>query len=97
MKTVTTTLGLACSNIAERIKGVRPKGEPRLRDLEPTAEIRCLVEPRPTYVYRPIATVPKRERRTDGVAPGQRQARLNRHALPLAQPAAPTRANTTGR
>lgn len=50
MKTVTDTLGLARSNIAERVKGVRPKRGPQTRDgdLELTAAIRRLVDARPT-------------------------------------------------
>jgi hypothetical protein len=32
MKRVTDTLGLARSNIAERVKGVRPKRGPQTRD-----------------------------------------------------------------
>jgi hypothetical protein len=35
MKTVTDTLGLARSNIAERTKGVRPKRGPQTRDGDP--------------------------------------------------------------
>jgi hypothetical protein len=42
MKTVTDTLGLARSSIAERVKGTRPKRGPQTRDgdLELTAAIR---------------------------------------------------------
>src|ERR1700687_5319238 len=71
MKPVTDTLGLARSNIAERVKGVRPKRGPQTRDgdLELTAAIRRLVDARPTYGYRRIAALLKRERRSDGLAP----------------------------
>ena len=50
MKQVTDTLGLARSNIAERVKGARPKRGPQTRDgdLEMTAAIRRLVDARPT-------------------------------------------------
>ena len=51
MKTVTDTLGLARSNIAERAKGVRPKRGPQTRDGDPelTAVIRRLsTRDRPT-------------------------------------------------
>jgi putative transposase len=50
MKTVTDTLGLARSNIAERVQGMRPKRGPQNRDgdLELTADIRRLVDARPT-------------------------------------------------
>ena len=42
MKTITDTLGLARSNIAERVKGARPKRGPQTRDgdLELAADIR---------------------------------------------------------
>src|SRR5205085_9833561 len=70
MKQVTDTLGLARSNIAERVKGARPKRGPQTRDgdLELTATIRRLVDARPTYGYRRIAALLKRERRSDGLA-----------------------------
>ena len=90
MKTVTDTLGVARSNIAERVKGVRPKRGPQSRDgdLELTAEIRRLVDARPTYGYRRIAALIKRERRSAGAAPvnAKRVYRLmRRHGLLLAR------------
>ena len=90
MKTVTDTLGAARSNIAERVKGVRPKRGPQSRDgdLELTAEIRRLVDARPTYGYRRIAALIKRERRSAGAAPvnAKRVYRLmRRHGLLLAR------------
>ena len=50
MKTVTDTLGVARSSIAERVKGTRPKRGPQTRDgdLELTGAIRRLVDARPT-------------------------------------------------
>ena len=50
MKRVTDTLGLARSNIAEGVKGMRPKRGPQTRDgdLELAANIRRLVDARPT-------------------------------------------------
>jgi putative transposase len=56
MKQVTDTLDLARSNIAERVKGVRPKRGPQTRngDLELTADIRHLVDTRPTYGMAPV-------------------------------------------
>src|SRR4030088_2292114 len=71
MKQVTDTLGLARSNIAEGVKGARPKRGPQTRDgdVEMTAAIRRLVDARPTYGYRRIAALLKRERRSDGLAP----------------------------
>jgi putative transposase len=71
MKQVTDTLGIARSNIAERVVGRRPKREPQTRegDLVLTAAIRRLVDARPTYGYRRIAALLKRERRSDGLPP----------------------------
>src|SRR5438874_3600335 len=90
MKQVTDTLGLARSNIAERVKGARPKRGPQTRDgdLEVTAAIRRLVDSRPSHGYRRIAALLKRERRSDGLAPvnTKRVYRLmKRHALLLAR------------
>jgi len=88
MKTITDTLRLARSNIAERVKGIRPKRGPQNRagDLELAADIRRLVDARPTYGYRRIAALLKRERRADGMAPvnAKRVYRLmKRHGLLL--------------
>jgi putative transposase len=71
VKTVTDTLDVARSNIAERIKGTRPKRGPQTRDgdLELAAEIRRLVDARPTYGYRRIAALIRRERQCGGGAP----------------------------
>src|SRR5580692_9479428 len=90
MKTITDTLGLARSNIAERVKGERPKRGPQTRDgdLELAADIRHLVDTRPTYGYRRIAALLKRKRRADGMAPvnAKRVYRLmKRHGLLLAR------------
>ena len=88
MKTITDTLGLARSNIAERVKGARPKRGPQSRDgdLELAADIRRLVDARPTYGYRRSAALLKRKRRADGLAPvnAKRLYRLmKRHGLLL--------------
>jgi putative transposase len=90
MKTVADTLGVARSNLAERIKGVHRKRGPQTRegDLELTAEIRHLVDARPTYGYRRIAALLKRKRRSAGMAPvnAKRVYRLmKRHGLLLAR------------
>jgi putative transposase len=90
MKTVTDTFGLARSNIAERVNGTRLRRGPQIRDgdLELVAEIRRLVDARPTYGYRRIAALLKRERRSDGLAPvnAKRVYRLmKRHGLLLAR------------
>jgi putative transposase len=71
MKPVTETLGVARSNVAERVKGDRPRRGPQDRagDLELGAEIRRLVDERPTYGYRRIAALIRRERRSAGTAP----------------------------
>ena len=90
MKAVTDTLGVARSNIVERVKGVRPKRGSQTRDgdLELTAEIRGLVDARPTYGYRRIAALIKRERRSAGGVPvnAKRVYRLmKKHGLLLAR------------
>jgi transposase InsO family protein len=71
MKAITDTLGVARSNVAERVKGLRQRRGPKTRpgDLELAAEIRRLVDQRPTYGYRRIAALIKRERRSDGGTP----------------------------
>jgi len=71
VKTVSTTLGVARSNIVERGNGKRPQRGPQERagDAELTGAIRQLVDARPTYGYRRIAALLKRERRSDGLAP----------------------------
>jgi transposase InsO family protein len=71
VKTVTDTLDVARSNVAERIKGARPKRGPQTRDgdLELAADIRRLADARPTYGYRRIAALLRRERRCGGGAP----------------------------
>jgi putative transposase len=69
MKTVTTTLGVARSNIIERRNGTRPRRElqERAGDVELADAIRSLVDARPTYGYRRIAALLKRQRRSDGL------------------------------
>jgi putative transposase len=64
VKAVTDTLGVARSNIVERAKGVRARRGPQVRegDLELAAEIRRLVDERPTYGYRRITALLRRER-----------------------------------
>ena len=71
MKVVTETLGVARSNAAERIKRARPRRGPQTRegDLELCAEIRRLVDARPTYGYRRIIALLNRERRTGASRP----------------------------
>ena len=71
MKTISQTLGVARSNVIERRDGHRPRRGPQERagDVELAGEIRRFVDARPTYGYRRIAALLKRERRSDGLAP----------------------------
>jgi putative transposase len=71
VKTIAKTLGVARSNIIERAEGSRPRRGPQTRpgDTELTSDIRRLVDQRPTYGYRRIAALIKRERRSAGLAP----------------------------
>ena len=71
MKRIAETLGVARSNLVERRDRTRPKRGPQDRpgDLELSADIRRLVDGRPTYGYRRIAALLKRERRSDGLTP----------------------------
>jgi putative transposase len=70
VKTIATTLGVARSNLVERKDGARSKRGPQTRagDVELAADIRRLVDARPTYGYRRIAALLKRERRSAGAA-----------------------------
>jgi putative transposase len=90
MKAVIETLDVARSNVAERIKQERKKRGPQMRDgdLALAAEIRRLVDARPTYGYRQIAALLKRERRSGGGTPvnSKRVYRLmKKHGLLLAK------------
>ena len=71
MKTIAETLGVARSNLIERRDRTRSKRRPQDRpgDHELSADIRRLVDQRPTYGYRRIAALLKRERRSGGLAP----------------------------
>ena len=71
MKTVSNTLGVARSNVVERRDGKRPRrgAQERAGDVELAGAIRRLVDTRPTYGYRRIAALLKRERRSDRMAP----------------------------
>jgi putative transposase len=71
VKTISQTLGVARSNVIERRDGLRAQRGPQERpgDVELAGEIRRLVDARPTYGYRRIAALLKRERRSDGLAP----------------------------
>ena len=71
MKRIAETLGVARSNLIERATGKRPKRGPQTRagDGELAADIRRLVDTRPSYGYRRIAALLKRERRAAGLGP----------------------------
>jgi len=71
VKTVSQTLGVARSNVIERGNGNRPRRGPQERpgDVELAGAIRRLVDARPTYGYRRIAALLRRERRSDGLTP----------------------------
>ena len=71
MKTVASALGVARSNVIERMDGGRPRRGPQIRagDVELAADIRRLFDARPTYGYRRIAALLKRERRSADEAP----------------------------
>lgn len=55
MKTVADTLEVARSNIIERQQAVRRKRGPQSRAGDVIADIRRLVDQRPSYGYRRIA------------------------------------------
>ena len=89
VKAVTDTLGVARSNVVERVKGVRPGAGRKTRDgdLELAGDIRRLVDERPTYGYRRIAALLKRERRSAGQAAVNRKRvyrLMKKHGLLLA-------------
>jgi putative transposase len=71
VKRISESLGVARSNVLERRDGARPRRGPQERpgDVELAGAIRRLVDARPTYGYRRIAALLKRERRSDGLAP----------------------------
>jgi transposase InsO family protein len=71
VKRVTQILGVARSNVLERCNDARSRRGPQERpgDVELAAAIRRLVDARPTYGYRRIAALLKRERRSDGLTP----------------------------
>jgi putative transposase len=90
VKAVTDTLGVARSNVVERVRGARPKrgSQSRDGDLELAAEIRRLVDERPSYGYRRIAALIRRERRSGEKEPvnAKRVYRLmKKHGLLLAR------------
>jgi putative transposase len=90
VKRIAETLGVARSNLIERAAGKRPKRGPQTRagDVELAADMRRLVDTRPSYGYRRIAALLKRERRAAGLDPVnvKRVYRLmKKHGLLLAR------------
>ena len=88
MKTISESLGVARSNVIERRDGKRPPRGPQERpgDVELSAAIRRLVDARPTYGYRRIAALLRRERQSEDQAPvnAKRVYRLmHKHGLLL--------------
>jgi len=88
VKTISATLGVARSNVIERRDGLRARRGPQERpgDVEPASVIRRFGDARPTYGYRRIAALLKRERRSAGQAPvnAKRVYRLmKKHGLQL--------------
>jgi len=88
VKVVSQALGVARSNVIERRDGSTAQRGPQERpgDVELASAIRRFVDARPTYGYRRIAALLKRERRSDGLPPvnAKRVYRLmKKHALLL--------------
>lgn len=71
MKVVADTLGVARSNLIQRLKGAtRPRRRYRMaQDGVMAARITALVSERPTYGYRRITAILNRELRTEGLPP----------------------------
>jgi len=71
MKTVTDTLGVARSNLAVQASLQRPswrRGRPPQREAELVAEIKALIAGQPTYGYRRIHALLRRQRHEQGGA-----------------------------
>jgi len=94
VKTIAETLEVARSNILERQKGARPARGPQTRsgDAELSADIRHLVDQRPTYGYRRIAALLKRERRSADQDPVNAKKGLSPDEEAWVAPSAPQRA-----
>jgi len=84
MKAIADTLGVARSNLVEAARGQRRPRQPyrKAGDTELLADLRRLVDERPTYGYRRLAALLNRERRTRGEPPvnGKRVLRVLRTA-----------------
>jgi transposase-like protein len=75
MKAVGTALGVARSNLPERLKGAAsaPRPSSRSKTMRLLPIIRRLVDQRPTYGYRRIAALLNRERASTGLPPTTRK------------------------
>lgn len=95
MKLVANTLGVARSNLVERLaNGAKPRGRyHRQGDDELLAAIRQLTDARPTYGYRRVTALLNRARRASGAQPvnHKRVFRLMAQAKLLLQPNIRTR------
>lgn len=71
MKAIAATLGVARSNLAQRIKGDTKKRGPYLRaaDAELLPQIRAILDDRTTYGYRRVGAVLNRLRSEQGLPP----------------------------
>lgn len=71
MKAVAETLGVARSNLIERLQGrTRPQqGYHKAEDADLVPKIMALVAARPTYGYRRITAILNRQRRSEGAVP----------------------------
>jgi putative transposase len=76
MKTIAETLGVARSNLYDRLEGTtHPRGRYHRRgDAELLARITRLVTARPTYGYRRITAVLNRELKAEALPPANRES-----------------------
>ena len=90
MRTVAHTLGVARSNLVDRLRHPERRRGPyrRAGDDELLAELRAIADARPTYGYRRDTALLNRARRSSGESPVNRKRvlRLMRHASLLLQP-----------
>ena len=71
MKTVAELLGVSRSNLAERLRERPPKriGRPPLPDAELVAQIKTVIAELPTYGYRRVHAILKRQALAAGLKP----------------------------
>ena len=85
MKTVAEVIGVSRSNLAERRQGHPQKriGRPPLPDEELVAQIRAVIAELPTYGYRHVHAILKRQALAVGLEPpNHKRALANRRAAP---------------